>query len=130
MEIIEIKSDKLNEPVGVYSQGIEVVNPNRFVFLSGFTSRNKEGEVVGKDDIRLQTETVLNNMRIALQEVGAYLNNIVKMTLFIKDMSHFKDIQEVRAMYFTKPYPACSMLEVSGLINKDHLIEIESIAII
>lgn len=130
MNIIEIKSDLISKPIGVYSQGIKVENPNSIIFVSGFTSRNKEGDVVGIGDIKLQTEIVLKNIKNALQEVGADMNNIVKMTIYIRDMNDFKEIHEIRAKYFSHPYPACAMLEVSRMVSEESLIEIESIAVL
>jgi 2-iminobutanoate/2-iminopropanoate deaminase len=128
MRIEEIKSPKLSEPLGIYSHGIKVVEPKSLVFLSGLTSRDADGKVVGKGDIKLQTRTVLENMRSALAETGASMDDIVQMTLYIKDMTEFDQIHEVRAEFFNKPYPACAMLEVSRMVNTDSLIEIEAVA--
>lgn len=128
MKIIEHVSPKLSEPLGIYSQAIEVSKPERLIFVSGFTSRDKEGNVVGKDDIKVQTDNVLTNMKHILEEAGATMNDVVKMTLYIKDMNMFDEIHEVRAKYFDKPYPACAMLEVSRMVSPEHLIEIEAIA--
>ena len=130
MNIIEIKSDLLAQPLGIYSNGIRVDNPNSIIFLSGFVSRNSAGEIVGKGDIRVQTDTILKNMKIALQNVGADMRDVVKLTIYIRDMNDFKDIHEIRARYFSEPYPASSMLEVSRMVSEDSLIEIESIAVI
>lgn len=130
MNIFEIKSDQLSKPLGIYSNGIKVDNHSSIIFLSGLTSRNMGGEVVGVGDIKVQTETIILNMRAALREVGADLNNIVSMTIYIRDMNQFKDIHEVRAKYFNEPYPACAMLEVSRMVSEDSLIEIQSVAVI
>lgn len=128
MEIKELISNKLSEPLGVYSQAIEVKHPERLIFVSGFTSRDKEGNVVGKGDIKVQTDQVLQNMQHVLEEAGATMDDIVKMTLYIRDMNMFNEIHEIREKYFNKPYPACAMLEVSRMVSPEHLIEIEAIA--
>lgn len=128
MEIRELVSPKLCKPLGVYSQATEVVMPERFVFVSGFTSRDQDGNVKGRGDIKVQTDTVLRNIQTILEEAGGAMKDIVKMTIYIRDMNMFNEIHEVRAKYFSQPYPACSMLEVSRMVDPDHLIEIEAVA--
>lgn len=130
MRINELVSPHLSEPIGIFSQAIEVVNPEKMIFVSGFTSRDKEGNVVGKDDIKEQTDNVLKNIQHILREAGATMNDIVKLTIYIRDMNMFSEIHEVRAKYFVKPYPAAAMLEVSRMVSPDHLIEIEAIAVL
>ncbi|TBL72927.1 RidA family protein [Paenibacillus thalictri] len=130
MEKRELVSSELSTPLGVYSQATEVTNFNKMVFVSGFTSRDNDGGVIGKGDIVLQTETILQNMQHVLAESGGTLADVVKLTVFIRDMEMFKEIHDVRRKYFQKPYPAASMVEVSRLVDPDHLIEIEAIAVI
>ncbi len=127
----ELKSDKLYAPPrgGVFSTAIEAPM-GRTIYVSGLTSRNKEGDVVGKGDIEVQTETILQNMRTILAEAGATMGDIVKVTVFIKDMKLFDEIHEVRRSYFEEPYPASSMVEVSMLADPDLLIEIEAVAVV
>lgn len=128
MEIRELVSSKLCKPLGVYSQATEVIMPEKLVFVSGFTSRDPKGNVVGKGDIKVQTESVLQSIQTILKEAGGTMKDIVKMTIYIRDMNMFDEIHEVRARYFSRPYPACAMLEVSRMVDPDHLIEIEAIA--
>ncbi len=130
MDVQEIVSDKLATPLGIYSQGIKVTGAGSLVFLSGFTSRDAEGRVVGVVDIELQTRTVLEGMQAALAEAGATLADVVKMTLYIRDMNQFDQIHAVRAEFFNQPYPACSMLEVSRMVSPESLIEIDAIAVL
>lgn len=129
MKVNELKSEKLNEPIGVFSQAIEVVNPGKTVYVSGITSRAKDGSVVGEGDIKVQTETILLSIQAILAESNLTLDDVVKMTLYIRDMDMFSEIHEVRAKYFSKPYPAAAMLEVSRMVSKEHLIEIDAIAV-
>ena len=126
----EIRSPKLSPPIGVFSQAIKVSGPGSFVFLSGFTSRAPDGSVIGVGDIKLQTETILQNMQTILQEAGGSLDDVVKVGVFIRDMNHFKEIHEVRRRYFKPPYPASTMVEVSRMVSPEHLIEIEATAFI
>jgi 2-iminobutanoate/2-iminopropanoate deaminase len=112
----------------VFSTAIET-RSERTVYVSGLTSRNKEGEIVGKGDIKVQTKTILDNIQTILAEADATMSDIVKMTVFIRDMELFDQIHDVRRPYFEEPYPASSMVEVSMLADPDLLIEIEAIAV-
>ena len=107
---------------------IREVRSGELLFISGLTSRDADGNVVGAGDIKLQTETILENMKRLLAEAGGSMADIVKVTVFIRDMEQFDEIHEVRRRYFSEPYPASSMVEVSRLVSPEHLIEIEAIA--
>ena len=126
----ELKSDKLYSPPrgGVFSTAIET-RSERTIYVSGLTSRNKEGEIVGKGDIKVQAKTILDNIQTILAEADATMSDIVKMTVFIRDMELFDQIHDVRRPYFEEPYPASSMVEVSMLAHPDLMIEIEAIAV-
>lgn len=127
----ELKSEKLYAPPrgGVFSTAIEAP-AGRTIYVSGLTSRNKEGTVVGKGDIKVQTETILQNMQIILAEAGGTMADIVKLTVFIREMDLFDEIHDIRRSYFEEPYPASSMVEVSMLADPDLLIEIEAVAVV
>lgn len=126
-----IYSDKLSKPIGVFSQAVKVPAKGHIIFVSGLTARDPSGNVVGKGDIRAQTRRTLENLRAVLAEAGAALEDIVKVTVFIRNMERdFKPIHEVRAEFFPKNPPASTMVEVSRLVEPDHLIEIEAIAVI
>lgn len=127
----EIKSDKLYSPPGrgVFTSAVEAPR-GRTIYVSGLTSRDVDGNVVGEGDIKAQTEKVLENVKTILGEAGATMEDIVKVTVFILDMEQFSEIHEVRRRYFTEPYPASSMVEVSRLVDPRLLIEIEAVAIV
>lgn len=128
MTITEIRHPDLNRPLGRFSQAIKVSAAGDLLFISGLTSRDADGSVVGQGDIRVQTETILENMTKLLTEAGGTMADVVKVTLFIREMGLFDQIHEVRARFFKPPYPASSMVEVSRLVSPEHLIEIEAIA--
>jgi 2-iminobutanoate/2-iminopropanoate deaminase len=128
MPITEVHTRELNAPLGRFSQAMKVTAPKEWLFISGLTSRAPDGSVIGEGDIKLQTKTILENMKRLLAQAGATFDDIVKVTVFIRDMELFDEIHEVRAQYFTKPYPASSMVEVSRLVSPEHLIEIEAVA--
>jgi len=127
----EIKSAKLYSPPGggVFTSAIEAP-AGRTIYISGLTSRDVTGTVVGDGDIKLQTETVLKNIQAILGEVGGTLDDIVRVTVYIRNMEDFAAIHEVRRRYFTQPYPASTMVEVSRLVDNRLLIEIDAVAVI
>jgi 2-iminobutanoate/2-iminopropanoate deaminase len=130
MAIAEVRSGDLNRPLGVFSQAIRCEAAGTLLFISGLTSRDPDGNVIGEGDIKLQTETILENMQKLLAQAGGSMADIVKVTVFIRDMELFDQIHEVRRRYFKEPYPASSMVEVSRLVSPEHLIEVEAIAAI
>lgn len=130
MSITEVRSEKLNTPLGVFSQAVKVDDASEMLYISGLTSRDPSGGVIGEGDIKLQTETILNNMTEILAEAGGKMSDVVKLTVYIRDMEQFDEIHEVRRRYFKVPLPASSMIEVSRLVSPEHLIEIEAVAAI
>ena len=119
----------LSQPLGIYSEAVKVKG-NELLFISGITARDQKGAIVGKGNMKRQTEQVLENMKRVLDSVGATFDNIVKVTVFVTDLGHFKEIHEVRAKYFKKDYPASTLVQVSRLVHEDMLIEIEAIAVL
>ncbi|GKS14355.1 reactive intermediate/imine deaminase [Paenibacillus chitinolyticus] len=111
--------------IGPYSQAIQVGN---LVFTSGQIPLNAEGQLV-EGGVTEQTHQVFRNLQAVLKEAGATLQNVVKATVFIKDMNQFGAINEVYASYFGEHKPARSTVEVARL-PKDVLVEIELIAAI
>ena len=99
------------------------------LFISGQLAYDENRQLVGRADIRAQTRQVLENIKKALAAAGADFSHVVRVTVFIKDMAHFRDIHDVRLQYF-KPdaLPASTMVEVKGFVHPDALIEIDAIA--
>lgn len=126
-----LTSDKLYSPPGggAFSTAI-VAPPGRTIYVSGLTSRDRNGHIVGEGDIVAQTEQVLENLKAALEAGGATLDDVVKVTVFVTDMTHFDAIHAVRRRYFNEPYPASSMVQVSGLVDPRLMIEIEAVAVV
>ena len=126
-----VQSDKLSKPIGVFSQAVKVPASGQLIFVSGLTARDDTGALVGRGDVRAQTRKILENLSAILAEAGATLEDVVKVTVFIRNMDRdFRAIHEVRAEFFPNNPPASTMVEVSRLVDPDHLIEIEAIAVI
>jgi 2-iminobutanoate/2-iminopropanoate deaminase len=121
-----IQTEKAPKAIGPYSQAIQAGN---FLFLSGQIPIDpKTGELV-KGDIRKQTQQVLENIKGILESQGLGMENVVKSTIFLKDIANFNQVNEVYATYFPSSPPARSMVEVAKL-PRDADIEIEALAII
>ncbi len=113
--------------LGPYSQAIKA---NNTVYVSGQLPINPEtGELYKGDDIKEETKISLQNVKAILQEAGATLEDVVKCTVFIKDMNQFGLINEMYAEFFGDNKPARACIEVARL-PKDANVEIEAIAVI
>ncbi len=120
-----VKTDKAPQAIGPYSQAIEV---NGMVYTSGVVPIDPTtGEVV-EGDIKVQATRVFDSMKALLEAAGSSCEDVVKTTVFIKDMNDFAALNEIYATYFTGAFPARSCVEVARL-PKDVLIEMEAIAV-
>jgi 2-iminobutanoate/2-iminopropanoate deaminase len=116
-------------PGGVWTP-VVTAKPGRLVFLSGFTARNEEGDVVGPGDIRAQTRRVCELLQIAVRAAGGELSDIVRVDVYVLDITQFKAIHDVRREFFPKDPPASTMVEVKRLVDERLLIEMNAIAVI
>ncbi len=124
MELISTK--KAPEAIGPYSQGIK---RGHIIYTSGQLPIAPETGELLKGDIKGATRQSLENVKAILEEAGATLNDVVKVTVFVADMNNFPLINDVYAEYFSEHKPARSLVEVSKL-PKGGDIEIEAMAII
>jgi len=123
--INRVKTKNAPKAIGAYSQGSIFEN---LVFTSGQIAINPISGNLVTDDFSKEVEQVLENIKSVLEAGGSNLDNIIKLTVFIRDMSNFKFVNEVFETFFIDEYPARSVVEVSGLpLNVN--IEIEAIGI-
>lgn len=120
-----VATDKAPQAVGPYSQAVIA---NGFVFLSGQIPLDPSTGTLVEGSIGEQTRRVLNNLSCVLKSVGADLSNVVKTTVFMKDLGQFDEMNQVYAEFFTGSKPARATVEVSRL-PKGAQIEIEAIAL-
>ena len=111
--------------IGPYSQAIKA---NGLVFLSGQIALNPATQQLISGDVAAQTERVLQNLAGILKAGGSSLPQVVKTTVFLKNMSDFAAMNEVYGRYFTEAPPARSTVEVARL-PKDVLVEIDVVAL-
>lgn len=111
--------------IGPYAQGIIV---NNMFYSSGQIPLNSAGELID-GDIETQTNQVFENLKAVLAAAGSSLDQVVKTTVFMKDMNDFVAMNEVYASHFGTHKPARSAVEVARL-PKDVKVEIEVIALV
>ena len=126
MEKKVIQTEKAPEAIGPYSQAIQA---GSFLFLSGQIPLDPKTGNLMKGDIQKQTQQVLENIKGVLESQGLRMENVVKTTLFLKDITNFNQVNEVYATYFPSSPPARSTVEVTKL-PRDADMEIEAIALI
>ncbi len=119
-----VKTDAAPQALGPYSQAIKA---NGFVFVSGQTALDpRTGQMVGQD-IKTQTRRVLDNIKAVLQAAGTSLDNVVRCSVFLKDMNDFGPMNEEYGSYFKELPPARTTVQAAKL-PRDALVEIDAIA--
>lgn len=130
MSLIQAHRIKTNpdpmEPFHI-AQGYRVGN---MAYLSGVAALTNSGEIVGEGDFDAQADQVFRNIDEVLKIVGSGLDQVIKVTIYLTDMGHFGKIVDLRAKWFTAPYPADTIVEVSALALPQLMIEIDVIALV
>ena len=124
-----IQPKTLSDPRPRYSQGIATTS-GKLLFIAGQTASDKDGNVVGKGDIRAQTEQVFANLKAVLKGAGGTLDNLVMTTTYITDREYREGYNEVRRGQYKKMPPTSTLVIVKGLAHPDYLIEIAGIAVL
>ena len=120
-----VSTSKAPQALGPYSQAIKAAG---FVFLSGQIAIDPATNQVVEGDIAKQTERVLENLSAVLQSAGSSLDRVVKVSVFLKNMTDFAAMNSVYGGYFKDKPPARSTVEVARL-PRDVLVEIDVIAL-
>ncbi len=119
-----VKSEAAPNAIGPYSQAVK---GNGFVFTSGQIALDpRNGQLVGQD-IKTQTRRAMDNIKAILEAAGSSLEQVVKCTIFLKDMNDFGPMNEEYGSYFMELPPARSTVQVAKL-PRDALVEIDAIA--
>jgi reactive intermediate/imine deaminase len=108
------------------AQGYRV---GELLFISGQAAIDQSGRIVGVGDFEAQAKQVFENLDRVLRAGGSSLRNVIKVTIFLTDMTNFDRIVTLRGQWFTAPYPADTIVEVRSLYSPDAMIEIEAIAV-
>ncbi len=124
---VRIKTDPdPYEPIRI-ALGYRVGN---LVFVSGQAALDIDGNLVGIGDFDAQAEQTFADLKRVLEAGGSGLDKVIKVNIYLTDMSHFPKIVELRERHFTRPYPADTIVEVGALARPELMIEIEAIGIV
>jgi reactive intermediate/imine deaminase len=110
---------------GLYSQAVKA---NGLLFISGQVALDKEGDLVGKGDITLQTQQVMENLKATLDAAGCTFKEVIRISIFLANLDDRPKFHDVRKRYFKESLPASTLLVVKSLANKDFLVEVEAVA--
>ena len=106
----------------------QAVRAGDFVYTSGQVAYDRNGNVVGKGDMKAQARQTFANIRELLALAGASMDDVVKITAFVVDMSKYADYSAARAEAFPGNVPASSTVSTPRLVNPDLLVEVEAVA--
>jgi 2-iminobutanoate/2-iminopropanoate deaminase len=119
-----INTNHAPEPIGPYSQAVKA---GGFLFISGQIALKPGSTSLISSGIAEETEQVMNNLKVILNEAGFDFDDVIKTTIFLKDMNLFVEVNEVYGKYFKSAFPARETIAVKGL-PKDANVEISMIA--
>lgn len=126
-EVTQVPSPYSWDAPFLYSQATRVGD---LVFVSGQASVGPDGTVVGEGDFDAQAAQVFANLAAVLEAAGSSLSKVAKVTIYMTDVSHFPKILDLRAKYFSAPYPADTTVEVTALALPGLMLEIDAIAVV
>ena len=115
------------ESIAGYSRAVRVGN---IIEVAGTTAVDTEGQVVGAGDIGEQTDYIFNKIRNALNDAGSKMSDVIRTRLYLTDINDWETVARVHGNIFSDIKPVSTLVEVSGLIDKELLIEIEVSAIV
>ena len=98
------------------------------VYLKGQVSLDRNGQIVGKGDMRSQVHKTLENIRAVLDSVGGTTADIVSLTHYVTDIDGFMKTGDIRRAFFSDPYPVTTTVQVARLYDPDLMVEITAIA--
>ena len=122
-----ISSGSSWEPIIGYSRAVRIGN---VIEISGTTATDANGKVVGIDNPYEQTKYILQKVEKVLAEAGATMNNVIRTRMFLTDITRWEEYARAHGEIFSVIRPASTMVEVSKLIDPQHLVEIEISAIV
>ena len=121
-----INTNKAPKAIGTYSQAIKVGDT---VYLSGQIPLIPTTMQLVEGDFESQAVQVFENLKAVANEAGGELNHIVKLNIYLTDLSNFAIVNEVMERYFTKPYPARAAIGINAL-PKDSLVEMDAVLVL
>ncbi len=114
------------EDIVGYSRAVRIGN---IVEVAGTTAMDGD-QLIGKGDIYAQSKFIFQKIEKALQQAGASMTDVVRTRMYVTDISRWEEVGKAHGEFFKTIKPASTMVEVSGLVNPDMLVEIEVTAVV
>ena len=121
----EVRVPDVCEPISHYTDAVRFGN---LLFLSGMVGVDAQGRVIGKGDVVAQAGATFENMQRILEAEGASFADVLKVTVYLRNVEDRARINPVRAEFFGDARPASTLVEVSKLVAPELLIEVEAVA--
>ena len=130
-EVLHLNPESLHQNPA-FTNVVAVTGPCRTIYIGGQDAVDASGAIVGRGDVKAQTEQVLKNLEAALQAAGAALANIVKWNVYVVQGQPLRPgLEAFQRAWGNQPNPpAISMMFVAGLANPDFLVEMDAIAVV
>lgn len=116
----------IGSPHPVFSAGV-VSSASRHLYVSGQLALDEDGGVIAPGDTREQSRVVLEKIQALVEEAGGSMNDIIKLTAFLTDITRLDEYTEVRRQFLPEPRPASTAVEVSALVHPELVIEVEAV---
>lgn len=128
MEIRRVCSPAVTEPpAGTWSNCLVVRNQ---VFIAGMTARGRDFDTVGETGPYEQARVIFEKIRLLMGEAGGTMADIVKVNIFVTDISKREEVWRARREFFTGDFPVSTLVEVSALALPEMKVEVEAIGFI
>ncbi|WP_175890081.1 RidA family protein [Burkholderia cepacia] len=114
-------------PFGAFSMAV-IQGDGRIVHLKGQVALDRDGQVVGHGDMRMQVRQTLDNIRAVLAAMGGQMQDVISLVHYATDIDAFMQAGDIRSTYFAAPYPVTTTVQVERLYHPDLLIEITAVA--
>lgn len=113
-----------------FSQAWRVDGASSIVFASGQVSISSEGQLVGEGDFEAQVRQVFENLRTVVEQAGGTLDSVVKLTVFLTEISRLRDYTRIKAEFFAGAQPASTAVGVTALARPELMVEVEALAVL
>jgi len=126
----QVRTSKVIDPGGHFSQAVAIPARGVLVFVSGMTARRPDGTIAGIGDIEEQTRQVCENIRHAVEAAGGTMDDICRVDVYLRNLGDSERVNKVRRHFFRVPPPASTVVEVSKLASPEFLVVMNAIAVV
>ena len=126
----EVRTSKLIDPGGHFSQAVAIQAKGVMVFVSGMTARRPDGKIAGIGDIEAQTRQACENLKSAIEAAGGTMDDVCRVEVYLRNIGDTERVNKVRREFFAAPAPASMVVEVSKLASPEFLVAISAIAVV